>query len=484
MLFDCHAVGSGGRARRAMILNYGGRAFEMLVFFANTVIMAHMLTPHDFGILGMVSPVLWILIQFGDLGLASAALQERELDAERASVLLVANLLAGSTLGAAFFAGSGLIGSFYGEPDAARAAAVLSLIFFVSGGSAVQIALLRRAFRYDLLIGAQAAAAVASFLLAFAVARQGGGYWALVARAVAEPLVVAILVWVLAPWRPCWPRWLAGTRRLLRYGAYYAASSSLNAGGRQLDHVLIGWRHGGAELGQYALAYRLFYLPVQLIAWPLGHVMIPTLSRLRDDPGQMVAWYVTALRWVSLVAFSLFLTVAVCAPDLVEIVAGPQWTRAAAILSVLAPVGAIQVCLATAEWLLQAHGRSDRAFRLAGVTTASYAFAFSCGLPWGAQGVACGLAAMSLLLAGPSFAYAVRGTAVSGRDVLIALVPSALFGGATALTVYALRKSVLIDWTPVGRLTLCAAAGAAAIATASAWMLSRKPRGLEECAAM
>lgn len=459
-----------------MILNYSGRAFEMVVFFASTMLLARLLTPRDFGILAMVSPVLWILMQFGDLGLASAALQERDLDVGRASVLLFANLLAGSILGTAFFASSGLIGSFYGEPDAARAAAVLSLVFFVSGGSAVQIALLRRSFRYNLLICAQAAAAVASFLIAVIVAQHGGGYWALVARAVAEPLVLAILVWVLAPWRPCRPRWQPETKRLLRYGAYYAASSSLNAGGRQIDHVLIGWRQGSVELGQYALAYRLFYLPVQLIAWPLGHVMIPTLSRLRDDPERLVAWYVAALRWVSFVAFSFFLTVAVCAPDLVAVIAGPQWGRAGAILSVLAPVGAIQGCTAIAEWLLQAHGRSDRAFRLASVTTASYAVSFSCGLLWGATGVACGLLSVSVLLAGPSFAYAVRGTAVTGRDVVAALTPSALFGGATALAVHALRTTVLADWAPTGRVVLCAVVGAAALAGAGAWMFSRRPR--------
>lgn len=482
-LFERNVVGIDDRTKRAVALNYGARTFEMFIFFMNTIVMAHLLTPRDFGVLAMVSPILWILAQFGDLGLGSATLQERELDAERATVLVLVNMAAGVVLGCVFLACSGLLGAFYGEPDAGHAAAALSSVFFISGVSAVQIALLRRAFRYRALICAQATAAMTSFLLALAVALGGGGYWALVARTVADPLVLAILVWTLAPWRLRRPRWLPETKRLLRYGAYQAASSSLNAGGRQIDHVLIGWRQGSIDLGHYALAYRLFYLPVQLIAWPLGHVMVPTLSRLRDDPEQLVAWYVAGLRWVGLVAFPLFFSVAVCAPDIVAVVAGPQWVHSGDLLRILAPVGALQVCIAAAEWLLQAHGRSDRAFRLASVTTASSAAAFLVGLPWGAQGVAYGLAAVSLLLAGPSFAYSIRGTAVSGREVVAALMPSALFGAATALVVHAARTTVLAEWAPIGRVALCAVIGAAALAAASAWMRGRKPRGLAECAA-
>ncbi len=482
-LFERDGEDIEARTKKAVALNYIARSIEMLVFFVNTVIMAHLLTPRDFGILAMVSPILWVLAQFGDFGLASATLQERDLDPDRASVLVFVNMAAGLVLGSAFFACSGLLGAFYGEPDAGHAAAVLSSMFLISGFSAVQIAILRRAFRYRALICAQAAAASTSFLVALAVALTGGGYWALVARAVVDPLVLAILVWVLAPWRLRRPRWLPETKRLLRYGAYQAASSSLNAGGRQIDHVLIGWRQGSFDLGHYALAYRLFYLPVQLIAWPLGHVMIPTLSRLRDQPVQMVAWYVSALRWIGLIAFPLFLILAVCASDVVAVVAGPKWEPAGELLRILAPVGALQVCIAAAEWLLQAHGRSDRAFRLASVTTMSCAAAFLVGLPWGAPGVACGLATASLLLAVPSFAYAIRGTAVSGRDVIGALLPSALYGGATALAVHATRTAALADWAPLGRLAVCAAIGAAALAAACAWMFGRKPDALVECAA-
>src|ERR1700751_3940664 len=164
------------------------------------------------------------------------------------------------------------------------------------------------------------------------------------------------------------------------------------------------------ELGPYALAYRLFALPAQQIAWPLGQVMIPTLSRMRDDPERLKRWYLKLLRLMTLAAFTPFFSLVICADDVVGVVAGPQWGKAAEIIRLLAPVGALQTASYPCAWLLRARGQAGRSLWWTIIGTAACLFGYIFGLPWGAIGVASGLVAANLILFLPGFVYATQGT--------------------------------------------------------------------------
>src|SRR5262249_3474808 len=159
-----------------------------------------------------------------------------------------------------------LIGLLYHDHRVSEVAAVLSLTFVFSGLAAVQRALLRRALRFDVLLRAQIAASAVSSLVAILFAFYGAGYWALVARALSDPLIYAIIIWRSSGWMPGQAQWDDTTKFLLRYGRYDIQAILLYALGRQSDGVLIGWRFGSGELGPYALATRLFVLPVDQLS--------------------------------------------------------------------------------------------------------------------------------------------------------------------------------------------------------------------------
>jgi len=391
---------------------------------------------------------------FGDLGLASAVLQQRDLNEGQASAVFRINLLAGFAFGGLFLLSSPLLGSFYGDPQVTQVAAALSLIFVFSGFTAVQQALLRRALLFDALLRAQIAASMVSSVAAVTLALEGAGYWALTIRALTDPLIYTIVVWISAGWLPTRPQWDDTTRFLLRYGRYTIGSSLIYSVGRQANNVLIGWRYGSAELGPYALAYRLFFLPVQQISWPLGHVMVPALSRLRDDPDRLKRWYLKLLRLVTFVSFPPLFSLAICADDVVYVVAGPQWGQAADILRLLGPVGALQVGYATTDWLLRSEGQPHRFFRWTTIDTAACLLGCILGLPWGAIGVAAGLATANVLLFLPSFVYAARGKTIRLTDALGAMLPCFALSIVTVGAVWALRMFIPQDWHSIARLVV------------------------------
>jgi len=439
-------------AQRASVINIAARAVDFFFQFVSMTILARLLTPTDFGVFAMATPFVWILMTVGDLGLASAVLQQRDLNPGQASAVFRVNLLAGFAFGGLFLLSSPLLGWFYDDPHVTQVAAALSLLFFFSGFSAVQQALLRRALLFDALLRAQIAASLVASVVAVIFAVNGAGYWALTVRVLADPFVYTVVVWTSAGWLPTRAEWDDTTKALLRYGWYSIGSSLIYSAGRHANNILIGWRYGSAELGPFALANRLFLLPAQQIAWPLGQVMIPTLSRLRDDPGRLKRWYLKLLRLMTFVSFPPLFSLAICADDVVYVIAGPQWGQAADILRVLAPVSALQVGYATTDWLMRSRGQADRIFRWTAIDTATCFLGCILGLPWGAIGVAVGLAVAGLLLFLPSFVYAAKGTTIRLTDAIEAMLPCFALTIVTVGAIWLLRIFIPQDWPPLARL--------------------------------
>jgi polysaccharide transporter, PST family len=311
-------------------------------------------------------------------------------------------------------------------------------------------------------------------VVAVTLAFQGAGYWALTVRALADPFIYLIVVWTsAAAWLPTRPEWDATTKFLLRFGMYSIGSSLIYSIGRNANNVFIGWRYGSVELGQFALANRLFFLPAQQITWPLGQVMIPSLSRVRDDPDRLKRWYLKLLRFVTFVSFPPLVSLAICADDVVHVIAGPQWNQAADILRLLAPVAALQVGYATTDWLMRSQGQAQRFFLWTVVDTGTVLLGCILGLPWGAIGVAAGLATAHLVLFLPSFVYAAKGTTIRLTDALVAMLPSFLLMVLTVGAVWAVTIFIPQGWHPFARLLVTGALIAAIMTCGIALLYGR-----------
>lgn len=112
-------------AQRASFLNLSARGIDFLFQFVSMAILARLLTPADFGVFAMATPFVWILMTFGDLGLAAAVLQQRDLNEGQASAVFRINLAAGIAFGGLFLLCAPLLGSFYGDPEVTQVAAAL-----------------------------------------------------------------------------------------------------------------------------------------------------------------------------------------------------------------------------------------------------------------------------------------------------------------------------------------------------------------------
>lgn len=425
-------------ATRGAAATLAGQWTRLVVQTASTMVLARLLTPDAYGLVGMVFIFVVLAMLLKDLGLNSATVQRRTITHEQVNTLFWINLAFGVAIATLFWASAPAIAAFYGRPE--LTGIVIGLSFAVIFGSLASQpqALLSRRMDFTATAAIDVAAMVCGAVTAVAAALLGAGYWSLVVLHVTQHLARAVLVWRRCGWRPSRPARCADMRSLLSFGGYLSVTQLFSTMTQHIDNLLIGRYVGATQLGYYAKAYELLLLPLRQIQDPLARVALPTLSRLQDDPERYRRYYTAALSAVILVSMPLLVLLMVSAEEVVLVLLGSQWTGTVPLFRILALAGIAQVVTHTIGWLFVSLGRVRRQAIWFLATRPLFVVAFIAGLPWGARGVAIGYAVVVYLLVVPFFVVATRGSPVNLRDILhAAWHPAVISVGTYAVAVLA-----------------------------------------------
>jgi PST family polysaccharide transporter len=371
-----------------------------------TVALARLLTPHDFGLVAMVTTFSILLSNFGVNGVTEALIQREWIDHTLASNLFWFTLGGGLLLTGGFAAAGSLLARFYGEALVASIAAGSSVSIILTSISVIHIALLKRAMLFSAVakndIVARAVSVVVSILFAWA----GWGYWALVLGVCALPLSTAIGAWVICGWVPGRPRRAAGTGAMLKYAMYTYGRFSVNYFARNTDNLLVGWRFGAPALGFYKKAYDLFSLSATQLVASTSVVAVSALSRVREDGAQYRRYLLGAMAVMAFLGMGIAGDLTLVGKDLIRVLLGPGWEPAGQIFTFFAPGIGIMVLYGTHGWIHLSIGRADRWFRWGLVEWSVTILLFVAGLHWGPQGIAVAWCVSFWILTVPAMWYA------------------------------------------------------------------------------
>lgn len=408
----------GTRSVRGGFVTLASQGAKFIVATAGTAVMARLLTPSDYGLVGMVTAIVGFIWVFGDLGLSTATLQKDDITHAQVSNLFWANVLLGVVCAVLTSALAPVVSIAFGEPRLVAITLALSLGFVVSGTGVQHQALLRRQMRFGALAMADIVSLVVGIVAGVSAAWLGAGYWAIVIDTLVSGVARTASVWLLCHWLPMLPTRNSGVRSMLRFGGHLTATNILNYFCRNLDNILIGWRWGAQPLGLYSKAYNLLLLPMQQINAPIAAVALPALSRLQTAPDQFRAYYCRAIGMMMTLGMPLVLFIVVFADELVLVILGPAWRECGTIFRLLGPAAFVGTFNVAIGWVYVPLGRGARMFRWAVVYSSVIVGSFFCGLPWGAKGVA---AAYGITMFGvwwPSLWYCYRGSPIRYRDLL------------------------------------------------------------------
>jgi PST family polysaccharide transporter len=438
-----HRTIRGGLARLC------AQAANFLLRVGSLMILARLLRPQDFGLVGMVTAFTGVLSLFRDFGLSSAAVQRTTVTDEQISTLFWINLLAGAVLGLVGVAMAPAIAAFYHEPRLFGVAAVLGAGFLFNAAGVQHSALLQRQMRFTALAVINVVALIVSTAIAIGGAKAGYQYWALVAMTVTLPLIATIGFWLATGWVPGMPQRRTGIRSMMRFGGTLTLNGLVAYVAYNAEKVMIGRFWGAGAIGIYGRAYQLVNIPTENLNSAVGEVAFSALSRLQDDPSRLRSYFLKGFSLVLGLTLPITIACALFADDVVWVLLGPKWKDTAAIVRLLAPTIAIFAIINPLGWLLYSIGLVGRGLKIA-LVFAGYVM----GLRYGPKGVAFAYSAVMILWVMPFIAWCVHGTVVSFRDILLAVTRPLASGILAGGVAFGVRLSCGQFLSPLPRLLL------------------------------
>ena len=428
--------------------------------FGGTLVLAHILTPKAYGVVGMARLATGFIDIFRDLGTAAAIIQREQLTEELLSTVFWANLLLGLASSAIVALIAPEIAYFFKEPTTKAITQVLALGFILSSFGSVHASLLARSMAFKTIAAAEGIAAVLGTAIAIPMALLGAGVWSLAI----PPLVVTasstIFFWLYKPWRPKLCFHWKELKSISSYSLNLSGFNTVNYFSRNADNAIVGRFLGAFELGFYQLAYNIMLYGVQNVTHVLGRVLFPAFAKLQNDNTRFRQAYTRAVPMIAVITFPAMAGLMAVAKPLVLALLGAKWLPVATLLTILAPVGLVQSVISTTGNIYYAKGRTDLLLRWGIFSTVVFVISFFSGLRWGINGVATGYLIASILLAYPVFSIPFRLIGLSMSDFLEPLWPIVGCSVTMAICVR-LIGFALGQYNPRIQLLVLASSGAA-----------------------
>jgi O-antigen/teichoic acid export membrane protein len=427
------------RTAQGAVASFAFQASNLTLRTGSMVILARMLAPTDFGLVGMVTAMTGFMALFKEAGLSNATVQSATINDHQLSTLFWINVALGSGLTLLCIAAAPAVAAFYGQPQLSAITMVVGTSFLFTGLAAQHRAILLRDLRIRMLAVIDIISLVATIVLALGLAAAGFGYWALVANAVVVSVGGAIGVWLAAGWIPGRPRRSPGTRRMIAYGGTVTLNSLIVYLAYNIDKVLLGRYWGAEAVGIYGRAYQLMNLPTDSLHSTVGAVAFPALSRLQEDPVRLRHYFLTIYRFLLAVALPITVVCGFFAEDVVLVLLGPQWRATVPVFRLLAPTILVFALINPLGWLMFATAQMKRSLKIATTIMVMSVTAYSIGLGGGPSGVALGFSTAMVLLLVPVVVWARRGTLITSGDVFKSIGPplgSVLIGAGAAMAMW------------------------------------------------
>jgi O-antigen/teichoic acid export membrane protein len=394
--------------------------------FLSTIILARLLLPEQFGLVGYCLIVIQYLDILNSAGINNSLIARREKLDEAANAAFIANIV----LGVISFVLTWLIAPwaavFFKTEELIPVLRLMGLSLPLSGLGMVPDTLLQRHLRFRTRMLPEVSKNLIKGLVSIVLAWMGMGVWSLVWGQLAGTCIATVLAWILAGWKPTWRFDAAATREIATYGFHIMLLEVAGAFRNNVDYLLVGRMLGAAALGYYTMAYRIPELLIRSVNIVVGRVSLPVMSMAQSDREQLRSFYFGYLRSLSMIIFPLAVGLALTAPIFIPLFLSDQWNPA------ILPTTLISLALGIAAMgfipgvLYKATGRPELLTRLNFIKVPLAVTVLWYSTRWGITGVAAGQIAISIFSLALDTLTANYVMRYPARDLLRALAPTFL----------------------------------------------------------
>lgn len=368
-------------------LSFGG---SKLIVFGSTVVLARLLTPHDFGIVADAMAVLLFFDVVLDLGVGAALIYEQERGiTDRVQTAFTLNVIVSAALALAGILLTPAIAAFFGLSSNEGVFRALFLYLLVRGVGQVQDSVLQRDLRFGRRTTVELGRGIARALVSVVLAVLGFGVWALVGGLLAGELVGTALAWWAVGFRPRFSLDRRALGGLMGFGLTFIMLKVVDAIGIDSDYLVVGHRLGATQQGYYSMGYRLPELALMSLYWIFGAVAFPVYSVARSRGTQAsVAAMLRALRMITLFSFPAGILLALMARDVITVLFSSKWAPAIEPMVLISLTTAITSIGFASGDLFPANGRPGTLLALNVPLTTLLVIGYVLAAPYGIVAVA------------------------------------------------------------------------------------------------
>lgn len=334
------------------------------VSFFISIILARLLSPSDYGLIGMLAVFVSISNVFIEGGLAKALIQRQDCQDIDFSTAFVANVGMSLVIYLIMFISAPWIAAFYNEPILIPLTRILSLNFILGSFNIVQRAKLMAQVDFKSLAQINVISTIVSGLVGIAMAYWGTGVWALVGQTLCSTIVLIVLLPIYSKWTPSIKFSKDSFSQLFGFGSKLMTTGVYSVVLNNISTICIGRFYKSSQLGFYTRASQFSEMISSTLYDVLGNVTFPVLSHLQDDHEKLVAVYRKSLFLTAMIIFPIMILCALLARPMVLILLTEKWLPCVVLMQWLflarmfTPLSAINMNI------LNAIGRSDLFMKL------------------------------------------------------------------------------------------------------------------------
>jgi PST family polysaccharide transporter len=322
-----------------------------------TVVLARIIPPEDFGLLGMAMIITGFAEKFATLGMGGSVIKRRLLSEAHIRVSMTISTVLGMLITASLWYLAGSAAVFFDDPRVAPILRACAFIFLFSGFSSVSMGLLQRDLKFKALFYIELGSYVLGYaLLAIPLAMNGYGYWALVVGTLGSQILMCIMsLWFAGPpVKPLFRR--REFNDMIGFGSGKTAIGMTNYAASNVDFAVIGKYFSAFELGLYTRAFYMMSIPIQRIAFTMSAILFPVFSELQHDKEKIAEGYFKSINIASLFVFPIMVGMSVGAELVIIGVFGENWYGAVPVFRILCIAGLFKAVFHLAGPVAQATG--------------------------------------------------------------------------------------------------------------------------------
>lgn len=327
--------------------------------FVVGIILARLLSPADFGLIGMITIFILIGESLTNSGFSQALIQKKDASDLDFSTVFYFNIVSSIFIYLIIFFSAPLISTFYREPQLVLLTKVICLSFVINSFSIVHLAFLEKNLDFKTPAYIGLISVISSGIISIILALKGFGVWALVIHTVLRSIIATILVWIICYRKPLLRFSFDSLAGLFSYGSKLLAAGLIESFFRNIYFIIIGRFFSAQLLGYYTRAVSFKDMPIMTITGFVQNVSYSVFSAIQDDDKKIISGYTRVIRILGSTVLPIMVIIFITSKPLIQIVLGEKWLPVVPYLKLMALYSWIHIVYTINNQIVAIKGKSD-----------------------------------------------------------------------------------------------------------------------------